>query len=65
MWGLQLQIDATSVLDLAREQGLLVNRTDETVIRMLPPLNVDVADIDRAVGMLDQVLASVAVGASA
>jgi hypothetical protein len=32
---------------------------------MLPPLNVDVADIDRAVEMLDQVLASVAVGAPA
>jgi acetylornithine/N-succinyldiaminopimelate aminotransferase len=65
MWGLQLQIDATPVLDLAREKGLLVNRTDEKVIRMLPPLNVEIAEIDRAVELLDQVLANVAVGASA
>lgn len=65
MWGLQLQIDAMPVLDQAREKGLLVNRTDEKVIRMLPPLNVEAADIDRAVETLDQVLASVAVGAPA
>jgi acetylornithine/N-succinyldiaminopimelate aminotransferase len=58
MWGLQLQIDATPILDAARENGLLVNRTDEKVIRLLPPLNVELADIDRAIELLDQVLAS-------
>jgi len=59
MRGLQLSVDATSVIDEAREHGLLVNRTDEKVVRMLPPLNVSIADIDRAVETLDTVFATV------
>ena len=59
MRGLQLSVDATPVIDGARERGLLVNRTDEKVVRMLPPLNVSVADIDRAVDILDGVFATV------
>jgi len=59
MRGLQLNVDATPVIDSARERGLLVNRTDEKVVRLLPPLNISVADIDRAVEMLDSVFATV------
>ncbi len=59
MRGLQLSVDATPVIDGAREHGLLVNRTDEKVVRMLPPLNVSIADIDRAVETLDTVFATV------
>ena len=59
MQGLQLASDAAAVVDLARERGLLVNRTNEKVVRMLPPLTVDVADLDRAVEILDGVFASV------
>jgi len=60
MRGLELRIDAAPVVEHARQQGLLVNRTNEKVVRLLPPLNVEQADIDRAVGMLDQVFAVVA-----
>ncbi|MDA1184895.1 MAG: acetylornithine/succinylornithine family transaminase [Acidobacteria bacterium] len=56
MRGLQIKTDAGQVVDLARERGLLVNRTDDRVIRLLPALNVDAADIDRAVDILDDVL---------
>jgi acetylornithine/N-succinyldiaminopimelate aminotransferase len=59
MRGLQLNVDAMPVIDGARERGLLVNRTDEKVVRLLPPLNVSVADIDRAVETLDGVFATV------
>jgi predicted acetylornithine/succinylornithine family transaminase len=59
MRGLQLSVDATPVIDGARERGLLVNRTDEKVVRLLPPLNVAIADIDRAMETLDAVFASV------
>jgi acetylornithine/N-succinyldiaminopimelate aminotransferase len=59
MRGLQLKIDATPVLDGARERGLIVNRTSETVIRMLPPLNIELADLDRAVEILDEAFAAV------
>jgi predicted acetylornithine/succinylornithine family transaminase len=59
MQGLQLSIDATPIVDGARERGLLVNRTNERVVRMLPPLTVEAADLDRAVDILDAVFASV------
>ena len=58
MRGLQLSADADAgqVVDRARERGLLVNRTDDRVIRLLPALNIEAADIDRAVDILDEVL---------
>jgi acetylornithine aminotransferase/acetylornithine/N-succinyldiaminopimelate aminotransferase len=59
MRGLQLRIDATPVIDTARDRGLLVNRTDEKVVRMLPPLTIQAGEIDRAVDVLDGVLATV------
>jgi acetylornithine/succinyldiaminopimelate/putrescine aminotransferase len=59
MRGMELRVDAAPVIDLAREKGLLVNRTAEKVVRMLPPLNITTAEIDRAIDILDGVLASV------
>jgi acetylornithine aminotransferase/acetylornithine/N-succinyldiaminopimelate aminotransferase len=59
MRGLQLAFDAASVVDTARDRGLLVNRTDEKVVRLLPPFTVEQAEIDRAVELLDTVFASV------
>jgi predicted acetylornithine/succinylornithine family transaminase len=60
MRGLELRVDAAPVVEQARQQGLLVNRTNEKVVRLLPPLTVEQSDIDRAVEMLDAVLAAVA-----
>jgi acetylornithine/N-succinyldiaminopimelate aminotransferase len=59
MRGLQLTMDAAPVIDAARESGLLVNRTDEKVVRLLPPLTIEVADIDRAAEILEAAFASV------
>lgn len=59
MRGLQLSVDALPVVNQARERGLLVNRTDEMVIRLLPPLTIEAADIDRAVEVLDEVFAAI------
>ena len=59
MRGLQLTMDAAPVIDAAREGGLLVNRTDEKVVRLLPPLTIEVADIDRAAAMLEAAFAYV------
>jgi acetylornithine/succinyldiaminopimelate/putrescine aminotransferase len=53
-------VDAAPVIDLSRERGLLVNRTAERVVRMLPPLTITVQDLDQAVEILDGVLATVA-----
>ena len=60
MRGLELRVDATPVIDAARQHGLLVNRTDETVVRMLPPLTIEVADLDKGLDILDAVLTAVA-----
>ena len=59
MRGIELRMDATPVIDLAREKGLLVNRTAEKVVRMLPPLTITTGELDTAVDMLDAVLATV------
>jgi predicted acetylornithine/succinylornithine family transaminase len=65
MRGMELQIDAAPVVDLARERGLLVNRTAERVVRLLPPLIISTDDVDRCVGTLDEVLAVVGAGVHA
>jgi len=59
MRGLQLTVDAVPFVDEARSRGLLVNRTDEKVVRLLPPLTIEQADIDRATDVLDAVFAAV------
>ena len=59
MRGLQLDVDATAIVDGSRERGLLVNRTDEKVVRLLPPLTTEVSEIDRAVEILDEVFSAV------
>ncbi len=57
MRGLDLMVDAAPVVEGALARGLLVNRTSETVVRMLPPYTVSRADVDEAVTILDAVLA--------
>jgi len=61
MRGLELTVDAQPVIDGALKAGLLVNRTAERVVRMLPPLTVTAAEIDEATRTLDGVLASMSV----
>lgn len=59
MRGLELRVDAAPVADRARARGLLVNRTAERVVRLLPPFIVTEADIAEAVAILDEALADV------
>ena len=61
MRGLELAVDAAPVVEAALKAGLLVNRTAERVVRMLPPLTVTAAEIEEATGILDAALRSVAV----
>ena len=56
MWGLELDRPAAPILDAALQQGLLLNRTAETVIRLLPPYIITAAEIDEAMGLLDAAL---------
>ena len=56
MWGLELDRPAAPVVDAAIQQGLLVNRTAETVVRLLPPYIITAEEIDEAIGLLDAAL---------
>jgi acetylornithine/N-succinyldiaminopimelate aminotransferase len=56
MWGLDLDRPAGPIVDAAIEQGVLVNRTAETVIRLLPPYIITAPEIDEAIGLLDAAL---------
>ena len=60
MRGLELTVDAQPVVAAALQNGLLVNRTAEKVVRILPPLVVTAAEIDEATQILDGALAAVA-----
>jgi acetylornithine/N-succinyldiaminopimelate aminotransferase len=60
MRALELTIDAAPVVEGALKAGLLVNRTAERSVRLLPPLTVTKADIDEAAAILDGVLTTVA-----
>jgi acetylornithine/N-succinyldiaminopimelate aminotransferase len=56
IWGLELDRPAAPIVDAAIQQGLLVNRTAETVIRLLPPYIITAAELDEALGLLDAAL---------
>ena len=58
MWGLDLDRPAAAVVDAARERRLLVNRTSETVIRLLPPYVIGEAEIDEALPLLEAAIVS-------
>jgi predicted acetylornithine/succinylornithine family transaminase len=62
MWGLELNTDAAPVHDAAIRQGVLVNRTAGKVIRLLPPLIITEAELDRALGLLDAAFSDVFAG---
>src|SRR5262245_12359935 len=59
MWGLELTRDAAPVVPAALERGVVVNRTAERVVRLLPPLVISEADASTALDRLDQALGAV------
>jgi acetylornithine/N-succinyldiaminopimelate aminotransferase len=62
MWGLELSRDAAPVVPAGLAHGVIVNRTAETVVRLLPPLVITEAEIDEALGRLDAALGAVGAG---
>ena len=53
MWGLDIDRPAAAVVDAARERRLLINRTSDTVIRLLPPYVITEREIDEALPLLE------------
>lgn len=54
---LELDKDGTPAVDACRERGLLINCTQGTILRFLPPLIIEKAQIDRALSITADVLA--------
>jgi acetylornithine/N-succinyldiaminopimelate aminotransferase len=65
MWGLDLGRDATSVVQYALQQGLVINRTSDTVVRMLPPYVITEGEIDRGLSILEAAVSQVLEGTHA
>jgi acetylornithine/N-succinyldiaminopimelate aminotransferase len=57
MWGIEIDRPAAVVVDAARERKLLVNRTSDTVIRLLPPYVITEEEIDEALPLLEAAIA--------
>lgn len=60
MWGLELTHDAASVVSEGLARGVIVNRTAERVVRLLPPLILADADATEALSRLDGALGAAA-----
>jgi acetylornithine aminotransferase/acetylornithine/N-succinyldiaminopimelate aminotransferase len=56
MWGLDLKVDAMPFVQAALRRRVLINRTADTVIRMLPPFVMSSAEVTEALGQLDAIL---------
>jgi acetylornithine aminotransferase/acetylornithine/N-succinyldiaminopimelate aminotransferase len=64
MWGVELAVDAAPVVEAALRRGLIVNRTRERVVRMLPPYVITRDEIDHGVRLLDAALVEASGGAA-
>lgn len=62
MCALELKQPGASVADGARAQGLLINCTQEKILRIMPAMTVSKRIIDRAVRILDTVLSELKPG---
>ena len=63
MWGIEIDRPAAAVVQAALDRGLLVNRTSDTVIRLLPAYTITAKEFDSGIAILEDALASVTEGA--
>ena len=59
IWGIELDRPAAPVVEAALKLGLLINRTADTVIRLLPPFIINGNEIGEGVALLDEAVGSV------
>jgi predicted acetylornithine/succinylornithine family transaminase len=56
IWGIDLDRPAAPVVDAALQLGLLVNRTSNTVVRLLPPFVITKDEVDEGIDLLGRAL---------
>ncbi len=54
MVGVELAIKGADIVKFCQKKGLLINCTNNTVLRFLPPLIINKGDIDKAAGILEE-----------
>jgi len=59
MVGIQLSIEGKPIVDECLKRGLLINCTHNTVLRLMPALNVSKREIDKAVSILNETLKTI------
>jgi acetylornithine/N-succinyldiaminopimelate aminotransferase len=65
IWGIELDRPAAPVVQAALERGLLVNRTSDTVIRLLPPYVITTSEIDEGIALLEDAISAATKGTQA
>ena len=53
MWGIEIDRPAAAVVESALQRRLLINRTSDTVVRLLPPYVITEREIDEALPLLE------------
>jgi len=59
MAGVQLSIPGKAIVEKCMELGLLINCTHDTVLRLMPALNITKKEIDKAIAILDTAISIV------
>jgi acetylornithine/N-succinyldiaminopimelate aminotransferase len=59
MWGVELDRPAAPVVEAALGRGLLINRTADTVLRLLPPFIVTRTEVDQMADLLSSAIGDV------
>ncbi len=59
MIGIELEIEGAKIVEMAREEGLLLNCTADKVIRLLPPLTITSKEVNACVKILDRIFGQV------
>ena len=56
MIGIELEIEAAPLVQKCMEQGLLVNATQQTVLRLLPAMNISSQQVEDGCNILSSVI---------
>jgi acetylornithine/N-succinyldiaminopimelate aminotransferase len=59
MWGLEIDRPAAAIVEAALQRKLLINRTSDTVVRLLPPYVITEREIDEALPLLEAAISTV------
>jgi acetylornithine/succinyldiaminopimelate/putrescine aminotransferase len=61
MVGIQLSIEGAPIVKACLEKGLLINCTHQTVIRLLPAMNLSEADFNEGCSILEDALTNLVI----